>query len=311
MLAYQAAKDSDGTIKITLDVGGPFPIEAVLLKASTGRSTACLSTQLGCAMGCRFCKTGTLGWVRNLSSEEILVQYEILAQEDGPPSNVVFMGMGEPLANLNEVQKAIHKLLHRKQFAPALRHITISTVGIVPEIFRLAQEGPAVYLTLSVLSMKEEVRRTLMPGVSGFSLDETKEALLYYRNRTRKRPTLAVTLIRGVNDTEEDARLLVHYARDLKPLVNLIPYNPVPGLPYRSAGNEAIQMFYRILTEAKIPTVQRYPRGRGVYGACGQLGQLSAPSGQPLQALIESSVLPGSGLPESSALLPKRTAPSE
>ncbi|MCX7787237.1 MAG: 23S rRNA (adenine(2503)-C(2))-methyltransferase RlmN [Spirochaetes bacterium] len=269
---YSIAKDKDGTIKVSLDLGGPFPIEAVLLKTPSGRRTACLSTQLGCVLGCKFCKTGTLGWVRNLSSDEILAQYEALAQTAAPPSNVVFMGMGEPLANLAEVKKAIHLLLRRSKDAPALRHITVSTAGMVPSIYRLAQEGPAVYLTLSVLSVREEVRRTLMPGVSAFSLTETKEALLYYRNRTRKRPTLAVVLIKGVNDTMEDAYLLAEYAKDLNPLVNLIPYNPVAGLPYESPADDIIQLFYQILTTAKIPTVRRFPRGRGVYGACGQLG---------------------------------------
>jgi len=273
-LSYRVSKDIDGTIKATLDLGGPFPIEAVLLKTPSGRRTACLSTQLGCALGCRFCKTGTLGWVRNLSAEEILSQYEVLAREEGPAPNIVFMGMGEPLANLAEVQTAIRLLLRRKEAAPALRHITVSTAGIVPAIYQLAEEGPAVYLTLSVFSVKEEVRRSLMPGVSSFSLVETKEALLYYRTRTRKRPTLAVVLIRGLNDTLEDALLLVDYAKDIKPLVNLIPYNPVPGLPYEPAEDETIQLFYRILTTAKIPTVRRFPRGRGVYGACGQLGSL-------------------------------------
>jgi 23S rRNA (adenine2503-C2)-methyltransferase len=276
---YQVAEDTDGTVKIGLNLGGPFLIEAVLLKAPSGRRTACLSTQMGCAMGCRFCKTGTLGLVRNLSSEEILCQYETLVGEKGPPTNVVFMGMGEPLENLPEVQKAIELLLRRKEFSPALRHITISSAGVVPSIYRLAQEGPAVYLTLSLLSVKEEVRRRLMPGVSRFSLAETKEALLYYRTRTRKRPTLAMVLIQGVNDTLEDAQLLVDYARDLSPLVNLIPYNPVPGLPYRPVGEEVIQMFYRILTGEKIPTIRRFPRGRGVYSACGQLGTRTATLG--------------------------------
>ncbi len=290
-------KDIDGTVKIALDLGGPFPIEAVLLKAPSGRRTACLSTQVGCAIGCRFCKTGALGWVRNLCSEEILAQYEVLAREGGPASNVVFMGMGEPLANLPEVQKAIHHLLRRKKAAPALRHITVSTAGIVPSMYRLAQEGPSVYLSLSIVSLKNDIRQNLMRGVSHFSLAETKEALLYYRTRTRKRPTLSIVLMERINDTLEDARLLVEYARDLNPLVNLIPYNPVPGLPYRSAGSEVIQMYYRILTEAKIPTVQRFPRGRGVCGACGQLGML---------ATTPESVSPGS-----SALLPRRTVLSE
>lgn len=269
--AYRTVTDSDGTLKIALDLGGPFPVEAVLLIAPSGRRTACLSTQLGCAIGCRFCNTGSLGFVRNLSSEEILTQYELLSQEGGEPSNVVFMGMGEPLENLLEVQEGIHLLLRRKG-GPALRRITVSTAGIVPSIYRLAEEGPPVYLTLSVPSVKEEVRRKLMPGVSDYSLGEIKEALLYYRRRTGKRPTLAVVLMKGINDTLEDAHLLVDYARELAPLVNLIPYNPVAGLPYRSAEDKAIQLFYRILTEAKIPTVRRFPRGRGVCGACGQLG---------------------------------------
>jgi len=268
---YRTVKDSDGTIKAVLDFGGPFPVEAVLLIAPSGRRTACLSTQLGCARGCRFCKTGTLGFVRNLSSEEILTQYEVLSREGGEPSNLVFMGMGEPLENLPEVQQGIHLLLRRKR-GPALRHITISTAGIVPSIYKLAGEGPPVYLTLSVPSVKEEIRRKLMPGVSAYSLGEIKEALLYYRSRTGKRPTLAVVLMEGINDTLEDARLLLDYARGLDPLVNLIPYNPVAGLPYRSAEDKTIQSFYRVLTEAKIPTVRRFPRGRGVCGACGQLG---------------------------------------
>ncbi|MFQ3621099.1 MAG: 23S rRNA (adenine(2503)-C(2))-methyltransferase RlmN [Spirochaetales bacterium] len=265
-------RDKDGTLKLVLSLADGKIVESVLLTAPSGRKTACLSSQIGCALRCSYCKTGTLGFVRNLTSEEILLQYETLLKYAGPIKNVVFMGMGEPLANLQAVQKAMYQLLDPKRYGLGLRHITISTAGLVPRIYTLAEEGPLVYLTLSLPSLLEPIRSRLQPGVSSYSLEELKEALLYYKRKARKRPTLAIVLLKGINDTQAHAREFAKYLQDLKPLVNLVPYNPVSGLPFQPAEAKVIQEYYSLLTSYGIPTVCRFPRGCSIGGACGQLG---------------------------------------
>lgn len=270
--------DADGTVKLRLRLTDGAAVEAVLLTDIEGRRTACLSTQVGCPMGCAFCRTGGLGFLRNLEAFEITEQYLHLARLYGRPSNLVFMGMGEPLLNLREVRKAVAVLSHPDGIGLSLRKITISTCGLPDGIRNLADEGPRVRLAVSLVTAVEELRNELMPVNRAHGLVELKAALEYHQSRTGDRITLEVVLIRERNDSPRDIRALLEWARPLKVQVNLIPWNPVPDLPFREPSRRAVEEAAAILESAGIPATRRMRRGRGILGACGQLGDtLHAP----------------------------------
>jgi len=271
--------DPDGTVKLRVGLADGAVVECVLLKDRGGRKTACLSSQAGCAQGCLFCGTGSLGLSRNLETREILEQYHHLDSAYGPVGNVVFMGMGEPLDNLQGLGESIAALTDPRGVALAPRHITVSTSGIVPAILELAEKGPSVGLAVSLVTADEEERRRLMPGTRRWSLAELKEALKRHQAKTRKRLTVEIVLLKGLNDDLRHAELLEGFLEGLDVVVNLIPWNPVPGLGFSPACEEAVQLYYGALTSAGIPAVRRHPRGASVCGACGQLG-LSVP-GRP------------------------------
>ncbi|MDR1315544.1 MAG: 23S rRNA (adenine(2503)-C(2))-methyltransferase RlmN [Spirochaetales bacterium] len=272
----QTLRDPDGTVKLRIaaaeDEENPVFIECVLLETATGRKTACLSTQAGCAMGCAFCKTGTLGLLRNLEAAEIMEQFHHLARGCGAISNIVFMGMGEPLENLAALRKAIAVFTHPGGLALSPRRLTVSTCGVVPGILSLADEGPFVSIAVSLVSADEEKRKTLMPAAGKWGLEELKKALLYHQEKTGKRLTVEIVVLKGINDGREDIRKLRGYLDGLDAIVNLIPWNPAPGLNFQEAPEAAIQLYYTELEGAGIPAVRRYRRGRKIGGACGQLG---------------------------------------
>jgi 23S rRNA (adenine2503-C2)-methyltransferase len=288
-------RDPDGTVKLRIaadgeedtgESGGGEPrqtvssfIECVLLQTDTGRKTACLSTQAGCAMGCAFCKTGALGLRRNLAAAEIVEQFYHLSRACGPISNIVFMGMGEPLENLAALRQSIAVFTHPRGLALSLRRMTVSTCGIVPGILRLAEEGPAAGIAVSLVSADEEKRKTLMPVARRWSLEELKNALLVHQEKTKKRLTIEIVLLKGINDGKSDIRKLRDYVRGLDVIVNLIPWNPVEGIGFEEPDETAVQLYYTELEKARIPAVRRYRRGRKIGGACGQLG-----GGNPLPA---------------------------
>jgi 23S rRNA (adenine2503-C2)-methyltransferase len=267
-------EDADGSVKLQIGLCDGARIEAVVLQDGTGRRTACLSTQAGCAMGCVFCKTGSLGFLRNLSAPEIVEQLLHIRAEAGDISNIVFMGMGEPLLNAGELRQAI-AVLTDSGLSP--RRITVSTCGIVNGITGLAENGPPVRLAVSVTSARETLRRRLMPGAAGSTLAELKEALLHYQNRRGKRITLEAVLLGGINTGAEDVRALALFAKDLKVLINLIPWNYAEGLrfegrPLSSPEKAEVDNFTAALEKAGLKTVVRYSKGCGAAGACGQLG---------------------------------------
>jgi 23S rRNA (adenine2503-C2)-methyltransferase len=267
-------RDPDGTVKLRLALAGKEPcfIECVLLETDTGRKTACLSTQAGCAMGCVFCKTGTLGLRRNLEAAEILEQFHHLSRACGLISNIVFMGMGEPLENLAALRQSIAVLTHPRGLALSLRRMTVSTCGLLPGILSLAEEGPAVGIAVSLVSADEEKRKTLMPAARRWGLDELKAALCAHQEKTGKRLTIEIVLLKGINDGKDDIRQLISFTRGLDVIVNLIPWNPVEGLDFKPPDEAAVQLYYTELERAKIPVVRRYRRGQKIGGACGQLG---------------------------------------
>jgi len=265
-------KDDDGSLKLQIRLRDGAAVECVLLEDIEGRKTACLSSQVGCPMGCKFCKTGQLGFLRNLGADEIMEQFYFLKERRGFISNVVFMGMGEPLLNLDPVRKAISLLSDREGTGMSLRKITISTSGIVPGILDLATNGPSVRLAVSLTTADEEMRSDMMPVNRTWNLSALKNALLEYQDKTGERITLEVVLTGNRNADTESARALVRWIRPMKAQVNLIPWNVVPGLPFEEPTPAQVRAFTEVLDKAGLTAVQRMHRGRGVMGACGQLG---------------------------------------
>jgi 23S rRNA (adenine2503-C2)-methyltransferase len=262
--------DPDGSLKLRVRLADGAAVECVLLEDIEGRKTACLSSQVGCPMGCSFCKTGTLGYLRDLSAGEIVEQFHFLSARRAGVSNVVFMGMGEPCANLSAVRKAI-KILSGA-IGISLRKITISTSGLVPGILDLAENGPSVRLAVSLTAADEELRNRLMPVNRSWGLAALKDAMLRYQETTGERVTLECVLMGGVNSSPDNARELLAWIGRLKVQVNVIPWNKVPGIPFREPSRSELEDYIAVLEAAGISASRRMGRGRGVMGACGQLG---------------------------------------
>jgi 23S rRNA (adenine2503-C2)-methyltransferase len=269
-------EDADGTVKFRFRLLDGETIESVILRDRRGRGTACLSTQVGCAMGCLFCRTGSLGFSRNLDAHEIVDQF-LLLRSCGPPdlSSVVFMGMGEPLANLDNLQRTVDVLSY-SGFSP--RRVTVSTCGLVEGIRSLGERKLAVRLAISLISADSEVRTKLMPITRSNPLPRLRQALLDYQKGLGKRITLEIVLMAGINDRSEDVEALVGFVQGrggkqpLKVLVNLIPWNPLPEFPYKRPEAKRIEWFEQRIRQAGIPVTTRISRGSAVCGACGQLG---------------------------------------
>jgi 23S rRNA (adenine2503-C2)-methyltransferase len=268
----ETLKSDDGSVKLKIRLADGAAIESVLLCDADDRLTACLSTQVGCPMACAFCKTGTLGFLRNLGPDEIVEQYLLLSAVRGKPSNVVFMGMGEPLLNLEALRPAISILTHPDGIGLSRRKITVSTCGIVPGIMSLADEGPHVRLAVSLTAASDELRSALMPVNAKWNLAALKDALVYYQEKTGDRITLEAAIMGGENSSVESAASMAAWIGSLKAQVNVIPWNPVPGLPYHEPARGEASAFEAELERHGINAVRRAKRGRGVGGACGQLG---------------------------------------
>ncbi|MBN1241810.1 MAG: 23S rRNA (adenine(2503)-C(2))-methyltransferase RlmN [Spirochaetales bacterium] len=265
-------EDDDGTVKLRVRLEDGAAVECVLLTDIEGRMTACISTQVGCPMACAFCKTGTLGFLRNLDPHEIVEQYLHLAKRYGRPSNLVFMGMGEPLLNLEAVRKSIAVLSSPDGFDLSYRKITISTCGIVPGIRDLAANGPHVRLAISLTAADDALRSELMPVNRRWPLAELRAALLEYQKATGDRITLEAALMGDRNCGPGEAEKLARFIGRMKAQVNLIPWNPVEGLPFREPSRSQVEAMERRLEELGVVVNRRMKRGRGVSGACGQLG---------------------------------------
>ena len=263
--------DEDGTVKITILMHDNAAIESVLLQDESERKTACLSSQIGCALGCTFCRTGTMGLLRNLSAGEIVEQYLHLRNSFGDIQNIVFMGMGEPMMNLDEVLKAIDILHHPKGLNIGMRRITISTSGVVPGIDRLARTGLQLRLAVSLISANQELRAELMPIARTTDLKQLQDALIRFQEKQQRRITLEYVIFRGRNTRPADAAALADFVRPLRVLINLIPWNPVKGLGFEEPTEEEVRKFQEMVEKRGLATSRRYRRGRGVNGACGQL----------------------------------------
>ena len=266
------ARSRDGTEKVLFNTLDGRPIEAVLMRYRDGRRSVCVSSQSGCPLTCNFCATGRMAFGRNLTASEILDQVLHFRRIE-PVNHLVFMGMGEPLMNLDAVIGAAERL---PEAGVATSHTTVSTVGWIPGIDRLATDGPRIRLALSLHSAEEDVRSELMPVNDRYPLRDVLAACLRWRERRGKRIFVEYLMLDGVNDAPGQAEVL---AAQLKPReawkVNLIPYNPTPGA-YRGSGRETIDAFQRVLAERGIPNTVRLTRGRDIAAACGQLAVASA-----------------------------------
>ncbi len=262
--------DPDGTIKYVFGLPDGKRIESVLL-FDDDRRTLCVSTQAGCSMGCVFCATGRLGLIRNLTAGEIVDQVNVIGAEN-KISNVVFMGMGEPMANYDEALKAVRILNHPKGKNIGIRHLTISTCGIPEGIERLADEDIRPRLAISLNAPTDAIRQKLMPITKKCPLDRLFSAIAFYQRKTHNRVTFEYVLIKGVNDTVLHARMLVKRLRGVLCNVNLIEYNPHSGCIWQPTENEAIERFAGVLKEAGFETTVRRKMGRTIKAACGQLG---------------------------------------
>jgi 23S rRNA (adenine2503-C2)-methyltransferase len=275
---------SDLTRKLVLKLADGLEVEAVLIPDDS-RLTLCLSTQVGCTLDCGFCLTGTMGLQRNLKPHEIMEQV-LTAQDLLEPgerlSNIVFMGMGEPLANLNAVSEAVRRLTNKHWglgWSP--RRITVSTAGLASRLKDVAPLG--VNLAVSLNATTDEQRGRLMPAVNGMaSLKTLLLACRRYPLAPHRRLTFEYVLLAGVNDREADAMRLVKLVSGIACKVNLIPFNPFPGSPFRRPSDRDVLAFQAILREAGIDVFIRKSRGRDVLGACGQLGNLPPSYGRTL-----------------------------
>jgi len=261
---------TDGVDKLLVHNGDHQVYECVLLPYE-GRVSCCLSSQVGCPMGCAFCATGLGGFDRNLTAGEIVGQYLMLQRlTEKRISHVVFMGMGEPLLNLKNLLKAM-RILH-DEVGLSYRHITVSTVGLVPQIRELAKENLPIHLALSLHSPLDEVRDRLMPVNHKWPVKEVVGAMRDYQETTGRKVTFEYLLINGVNDTPEQARALVPLLKGMPNVVNLIPFNWVDtGQGFSRPSNDRIRTFRGILQNAGVNVTQRVERGHDIAAACGQL----------------------------------------
>lgn len=269
-------KDPDGTIKLQILLKDGNAVETVLLTDKENRKTACVSCQVGCAMKCAFCMTGTLGLARNLEPNEIVEQFLFLEKECGHLDNIVFMGMGEPMQNLSAIRKAIAVLTDERGRNLSGRRITISTSGIVKGIYDLADNGPKIRLAVSLTTADSELREKIMPVAKGNPLPELKKAISYYAEKTGKRVTLEAALLKNRNTSLESANRMIDFAKGMNVNINLIPWNPVPGLDFEEPEISEVKNFVNILENTGLNVTLRTRRGRKIGGACGQLGKTDA-----------------------------------
>ena len=269
----------DTTRKFLLRLNDESLIETVLIPASpalygsrSDRRTICISTQVGCAYGCKFCASGLDGFSRNLKPNEIVDQIISVERESGEKiDNMVFMGMGEPLANLDNVMRAIQIINAPWGIGIGARRITLSTSGLAPQIRALADEPLQIRLAISLHGATDEVRNQIMPINRRYNIETLLSAGDYYTSRKKQRLTFEYILIAGVNDSDEQARLLARHAKRLSAKVNLIPYNTVHGLPWSRPSQDRQEKFLSILRERGIAATLRREKGHDIDAACGQL----------------------------------------
>ncbi len=272
-LTRKQVSKTDQTEKFLLELFDGKRIETVLMREKN-RVTVCISTQVGCALNCIFCATGKSGFERNLSAGEIVDQIIAVKgylKEDEKITNIVIMGMGEPLLNYENTVKAIRIIQLELGLSISAKRITLSTSGIAPEIYKLADERLKIKLALSLNAPDDELRRKLMPITKKYPLSEVLEALKYYAKKNDIRITFEYVLIKDVNDSEEQALKLAKLIRGIPCKINLIPYNPIKECPYKKPDEETLMKFRDILYPRAPAVTLRRSKGEDIQAACGQL----------------------------------------
>lgn len=272
-------RSSDGTIKNAVTLHDGLVVESVLIPTEK-RITACVSSQVGCSLACKFCATARLKRMRNLNPDEIYDQVVAIQQQcelfyGRPLTNIVFMGMGEPLLNYNNVIAAIDKITSPKGLNMASKRLTVSTVGIAKMIVKMADDGVKFNLAVSLHSALNHVRSSIMPINETNSLEDLGEALKYWYKKTRKKVTYEYVVWKGINDSEEHAQALLKFCQLVPCKVNLIEYNPIDDGEFQQASDEALGMYMNLLEMHGITTRIRKSRGKDIDAACGQLANKS------------------------------------
>lgn len=272
-------KSNDGTIKNAVQLHDGNIVESVLIPTET-RTTACVSSQVGCSLNCTFCATATLKRMRNLTAAEIVDQVVVIDKEsreyfNRPLSNIVFMGMGEPMMNYNEVVKSIQKITSQDGLGMSPKRITVSTSGIPKMIEKLADEELKVKLAVSLHSAREEIRNVIMPFTEKFPLPVLLKSLQYWYTKTKSKITFEYIVWKGINDTQTDIDALVRFCKKVPSKVNLIEYNAIDDGKFQQADNLAIDRYIESLERNGIVAKVRRSRGKDIDAACGQLANKS------------------------------------
>ena len=268
-------RSTDGTIKNAVKLHDQFIVESVLIPTSK-RTTACVSSQVGCSLDCVFCATAALKRMRNLNADEIYDQVVAMDKQSKlyfkrSLSNIVFMGMGEPLLNYKNVLLAIDKITDPDGLAMSPKRITLSTSGIPKMIKKMADDKVKFDLAVSLHSARQEVREKIMPFANKFPLNDLSKSLAYWYQYTKKQITFEYVIWEGINDKKEDIQALIKFCHQIPSKVNLIQYNPIDNSLMKQASEEIIESYLKALTQSKIKVTYRRSRGEDIAAACGQL----------------------------------------
>lgn len=268
-------RSADGTIKNAVTLHDGLIVESVLIPAEK-RITACVSSQVGCSLACKFCATAKLKRQRNLSADEIYDQVVAIKEQaelffNRPLTNIVFMGMGEPLLNYSNVTAAIEKITSGKGLGMAMKRITLSTVGIAKMIIKMADDGVKFNLAVSLHAALDKTRSSIMPINDSNPLSELADALRYWYQKTKRKVTYEYVVWKGINDTEEHAKALLKFCKVVPSKVNLIEYNPIGDEEFQQADDKILQMYMHLLEKNGVTTRIRKSRGKDIDAACGQL----------------------------------------
>ena len=280
-------QSADGTRRLVFKLRDGARVEGVLIPMRADRATLCVSSQVGCAMACTFCATGTMGLTRGLEAGEIIAQVRAaIAVSDRRVRNIVFMGMGEPLHHYTATRDAVRILLDTRGLSYQARHVTVSTVGVVPKMRAFSADfGGRVQLALSLHAGTDETRRRIIPLAKTYDLESVRQACLDHPLPGSRHLMIEYVVLPGVNDTPAELEALATWTQGMDCLVNLIPFNPFKGAPFRAPTVPEVQAVANVLNRLGVPYTVRWPKGRGVDGACGQLA---------LRAAEESQASPGS-----------------
>ena len=275
----QMQRSKDGTIKNAVRLHDGLIVESVLIPTAS-RTTACVSSQVGCSLDCKFCATSRLKRMRNLNPDEIYDQVVAIDREsrlyhNRPLSNIVFMGMGEPLMNYNNVLKAIEKITSKEGLGMSPKRITVSTSGVPKMIKKMADEEVKFKLAVSLHSAIDDIRTSIMPFNATFPLSDLREALQYWYQKTKSRITYEYMVWEGINDTQKDVDALIAFCKFAPSKVNLIEYNPIDDGAFQQASDTALKRYINSLEKQGITVTVRRSRGKDIDAACGQLANKS------------------------------------